>query len=467
MPSRPPSGPPPSGVNYSRPKLRNQILFVFGILVLAGGAFYTALVVATQIEHVFFPDSQIRLPGTLAKLPGIDAGDASEINGSRINILVMGLDRRPSDGTRPSRTDTMFVLTIDPSTRSTRGLAMPRDLLVDIPWAQGNGSFKDRINTAYRYGEQNDYPGGGTALVRQTVENLLGLDIHYHVMIEFEGFKRLIDLIGGIDLHIPPPGVNDPYYSETERLGDYYPCVFEPGLYHMDGSDALCYARVRRNSSDLDRILRQQRIMFAVMDKATQLNVLANPTNIANLWRRYKDTIETDINDLQIPGFAKLAAAIDQEQIAFLSLGAATASYITPAGADVLLPSEKGIKQIVTAFLSDNRLLKEAAVVEVQNSTGVEGQAIRAVEFFTSLGIPNTSLVAVNDGGTSYTRTEVIDFSGKLYTAERLASWMGLPQDRVRKSTVADLQLRSSNADIIVILGTDATLGGAEALPSS
>lgn len=458
----------PSGRRHSRPSLRNQLFFLLGILALAGGAFYTALVVATQIDHIFFPDSEIRLGSLPVKLPGIDSKgtSGSEIGGGRINVLVMGIDRRPSDGNAPARTDTMFVMTIDPSTRTARGLAMPRDLYVDIPSKSGNTTFKERINAAYVIGELQNYSGGGAGLAKQTVERLMGIKINYYVMIDFEGFKQVIDLLGGIDVDVPPPGVNDPFYSETERLGDYYPCVFEPGMHHLNGSDALCYARVRRNSSDLDRILRQQRIILSVMDKAAQLNVLANLDNVTNLWKRYKGAIQTDVADAQLPGFARLAAAMDPDQLAFLSLGAATTPYRTPEGADVLLPSEAGVKQIVDAFISDNRLLAEAAIVEVQNGTGVQGQASKGVEYFTSLGIPHTSLIAVNAATTGQVRTEIIDYTGKQYTAERLAGWMSVPKDRIRRSTEADLLLRNSQADIVVILGSDAKIeSGALAQP--
>jgi LCP family protein required for cell wall assembly len=430
---------------------------VLGILLLAGGAFYTALVVATRIESIFFPGTQIRLPGILASAPGIDKGESDVLGGGRINILVMGLDRRPREGQAPARTDTMFVMTVDPATRTARGLAMPRDLFVDIPTKSGNTTYKERINTAFITGETQNYPGGGPALAKQVVERLLGIKINYYVLIDFEGFKQVIDLLGGIDVDVPAPGVNDPFYSETELLGDYYPCVFAPGLHHMDGSDALCYARVRRNSSDLDRILRQQRIIYAVMDKTAQLNVLANPDNAVSLYKRYKDTIVTDINDLQAPGFARLAAAIDSDQLAFLSVGAATTPYTTPEGAAVLLPSKAGIDQIVKAFLSDARLIQEAATVEVQNGTGIDGQAAKAVEYYVGLGIPTDALTAAN-AAAPQAKTEVIDYAGKSYTAQLLASWMNLPRERVRKATEADMHLRTSQSDIVVILGQDARL---------
>jgi LCP family protein required for cell wall assembly len=451
----------------ARPSLRNQLLFVLGILVLAAGAFYTALVVATQIDQVFFPGNEISLGGGLARLPGIDKGNdpAAELGGGRINVLVMGMDRRPREGNVATRTDTMFVMTIDPSSRTARGLAMPRDLFVDIPSRTGNTSFKERINTAYAYGENNNYPGGGAALAKQVVEKLLGVKLNYYVVIDFEGFKQVIDLLGGIDVDVPAPGVNDPYYSETELLGDFYPCIFKAGMHHMNGSDALCYARVRRNSNDFDRILRQQRVIFAVMDKVTQLNVLADPGNVLSLWKRYKSTVNTDISDLQIPGFARLAAAIDTDQLAFLSLGPATTPYTTPQGAAVLLPSPEGIKQIVDAFVSDNRLLAEGASIEVQNGTPTAGLAGKAVEYLTGLGIPNTLLSATNAAETSHQRTEIVDYSGKRYTAERIAGWLGVPKDRVRRATDADFALRTAQADVLVVLGEDAKLESAVAQP--
>src|SRR4051812_33377925 len=184
-------------------------------------------------------------------------------------------------------------------------------------------------------------------------------------------------MLGGVPVETHQTA-NDPFYSETERLNDYYPCIFDEGIHHMEGSQALCYARTRRNSSDLDRILRQQAVMFAVMDKASQLNILSNLDNVNSLWKRYKGTVKTDVNDIQIPGFAKLAAGIDKDQLAFLTLGAAVTPYTTPDGAAVLLPSKEGIKQIVDAFMSDNRLLTENASIEVQNGTGVQGQAQKA-----------------------------------------------------------------------------------------
>lgn len=460
MSSRPRRRTPSSAPKRTsrKPRLRSQLLFAAGILALALGAFYTALVVATQIDQIFFPDSEISLG---VKLPGIDAKEADSGIKKRINVLVMGLDRRYYEKDAPARTDTMFVVTIDPVTHTARGLAMPRDLWVKIPTKSGTGYREQRINAAYVMGELEDYPGGGPALAKKTVENLLGIKIDYYVAVDLEGFKRIIKGLGGIDIDVPEDlTVNDPYYSDTERLGDYYPCIIGPGLHHLDEKQALCYARVRNGSSDLSRILRQQRIIFAVMEKAAQLNLLANPDNLVNLWKQYKDAIETDVNDLQVPGFAKLAASIDPNQVAFGSLEGAVVPYTTADGASVLLASKEGIELLVRAFLADSRLLEEKATVEVQNGTGVEGRASKAIEYLASLGIPNNSLLAVN-AAAAQAQTQIIDYTGKQYTAGLIATLLSVPKDRVRRATEADAALRQSQSDIVVILGSDAKLESA------
>ncbi len=424
-------------------------MLAFAVLLFAVGAAYGALILVTWVDEILFPGNGIHV-----NLPGADKGSGgSGVGKDRINILVMGLDRRPREGQSPSRSDTMFVLTIDPQTKTAGILGIPRDLYVDIPDGDG-GYFEDRINTALVYGEVNDYKGGGQQLAIDTVEHNLGVKIGHHVIIDFEGFKEVIDALGGIDIDVPTY-VSDPTYSWTELPGDYDPQEFEPGLQHMDGETALAYARIRQNSDDLDRIQRQQRIIFAVMDKALSLNVLRNALE---LWNKYKDAIDTDINDIQLAGFAKLAADISPEKISALSLGPATTPWMTPQGASVLLPSAEGIERIVQALFSDQQLLEEQAVVEVQNCTGETGMADSTVKLLTNLGFPQQSLIAAaTPNGDVFPTTSIVDFSGqkKGYTLQRLAEWLKVPAERIRQATAADEGLRTSEADILVLLGSD------------
>jgi LCP family protein required for cell wall assembly len=434
-----------------RAGLRQRLLLALVILLFAAGAAYGALVLATRVDEMLFPGNGISLP---ISLPGTqNSSDAPSSIGKRINVLVLGLDRRPREGNIFTRTDTMIVVTIDPQTKTAGILGIPRDLYVKIPDGDG-GNFEERINTALEYGETYKYPGGGPKLAEDTIAQNLGIKIDYYVIIDFSAFKEVIDSLGGIDVDVPDP-LYDSTYSDTELPGDYFPLDFSPGMQHMDGRTALGYARSRNTTSDLDRIQRQQRVIFAVMDKALNLNVL---TNAVDLWHKYKDTIDTDINDVRIPGFAKLALDIPQDRISALSLGPCTTPWTTPAGAAVLLPSEEGCARIVQALFADQQLSSESAVVEVRDGTSsTDDVAAKVKGLLVNLGFPEGSVVESEppaDGPV--VETEILDFTGKTYSAEKVAEWLAVPATAVRDATSLDADLRTTNADIVVILGDDA-----------
>ena len=427
------------------------MLLALLILLFAGGAAYGALVLVTRVDSILFPGSNISIscPGC-APGPSVDSAV-----GNRMNVLILGLDRRPNEGNIYTRTDTMIVATIDPQTKTAGILGIPRDLYVKIPNEDG-GYFEERINTALEYGQLYNYPGGGIKLAEDTIEKNLGIHIDHYVIIDFQGFEEVIDSLGGIDVDVPDY-VYDPTYSETEKPGDYFPLEFFPGVQHMDGEMALGYARTRYNSSDLDRIQRQQRVIFAAMDKALNLNVLPNALD---LWDKYKHTIDTDISDVRIPGFAKLAVDIPPGRISALSLGPCTTGWMTQEGMSVLLMSEGGCKKIVDALFLDQELLAENAVVEVRDGSGKD-IAQDAVTLLTNLGFPDGSVIAstaLDEGLVA--ETEIVDFTGKSVSTGRLADWLGVPSTAVRPATPADADLRTTGADIVVVLGSDAKVTG-------
>lgn len=438
---------PTSGANALRQRLLVGLVGL-GVVLLAA---WLSLIVVSRIDTLFFPGQEI---GGLPSLPGVQQdGDGLE---GQINILVLGLDRRPHEGAEPSRTDTMFILTIDASSKTAGILGIPRDLWVEIPFREGEGFYEARVNTAYLTGERQGYAGGGPGLVQAVIEHNLGIRIDHHVIIDFQGFVEIIDQLGGIDLFVEEE-VNDPFYSRTELPGDFFPLHFEVGEQHMDGATALDYSRTRFGSDDLDRIQRQQQVIFAAIDKALDLDFV-DVDNLLNLWKRYRGAIETDINDLQAPGFASLAAKIDPIRISALSLGAATRPWITPEGAAVLLVDQEMVQQLVLALFGDRQLSEEAAVVEVQNGRDADGLATSVVEYLAAFGFSVSSLTAAGTtDGAVRPLTQIIDFSGKEYTVERLASLLTVPRDQIRPGEAQDRDLRTvGDADILVILGADA-----------
>jgi LCP family protein required for cell wall assembly len=432
--------------------LRNRLIIAaLGVGILAGCVWLT-LVIVSRIDELFLPGQGLDV-GVVGVLPGVDdqAGDQEPFN-----VLVLGLDRRPSEGDLPTRTDTLFVVRVDPLTKTASMLGVPRDLWVDIPYADESGYFQDRINTVYVTGESQGYDGGGVGLVTDVVEENFDIEIDHHVIIDFEGFKQLIDELGGIDVYVAEP-VYDPYYSDTELLGDYYPIDLDVGVHHMDGKLALAYARTRFDASDLDRIQRQQRVIFAALDKATEQNYL-RVDKLTSLWDDYKDTIDTDISDFQAPGFASLASQIDQDKIVALSIGHATFPFTGPQGQAALEWDRDLVAQVVSAFSSDNALLQEEAFVEIQNGAGSDGLAKVVADFLAGQGFARSSLRPAGPRD-AVPLTEIIDYSGKEHTVARLASALGIPADRIRDASDDDASLRSTGADVLLILGADTDEG--------
>src|SRR3990170_262068 len=144
----------------------------------------------------------------------------------------------------------LIIVTIDRQTKTAGILGIPRDLWIDIPYPEGGGVFQERINTAYGYGETEGYAGGGPALAEEVIERNLGITIDHYVIIDFQGFIKIIDELDGVDVYVEEQ-IDDPYYSRTELLGDYYPLDFNIGEQHMDGQTALDYSRTRFGASDL------------------------------------------------------------------------------------------------------------------------------------------------------------------------------------------------------------------------
>ena len=184
----------------------------------------------------------------------------------RVTVLMMGVDNRP--GQTVARTDTIMLLTVDPKTGSAGMLSFPRDMLVPVEAL--NDTVK--INTIHVFGEVRNYPGGGPAMLKDTISELIGYPIDYYVRVNFDGFREIVDLIGGVDIQVARDIRDDKFPDENYG---YDPLYIPAGLQHMDGALALKYARVRHIDTDYERARRQQQVIVAVKDKVTQPGQLA------------------------------------------------------------------------------------------------------------------------------------------------------------------------------------------------
>src|SRR5689334_11393631 len=239
----------------------------------------------------------------------------------RINILVLGTDKRAELGGEAARSDTLILLSVDPKWKTAGILSIPRDLQVTIP-----GYGLQKINAAYFFGEYNKIPGGGPALAVPTVQKFFNVPIDYYVSVNFAGFQKIVDEVGGIDVYVPQM-IDDPEYPGP--YNSYIHVHFDAGCQHMDGEEALEYARTRHADSDFGRALRQQQVIKAAREKALQLNMLFRYNDVLS---RLGDAIETNIPpDLQWT-FAQLAGQISGSDIYTAQIDSAMVREVADTG---------------------------------------------------------------------------------------------------------------------------------------
>jgi LCP family protein required for cell wall assembly len=257
---------------------------------------------------------------------------------NRVNILLLGIGGGGHDG--PNLTDTIIFASLDSKNNKVTLVSIPRDLWVpDL-----TGSVK-KINEAYSDGESLR-KGGGLALAEAAVGKITGQNIDYGVRIDFSGFVKAVDIIGGLDINVdntfddyqyPIDGKeNDSCGHTTEelqslantpedQLPQVFPCRylhvhFDKGLQHMNGQTALEFVRSRHASqsveaSDFSRSKRQEKVISAFKNKVLSAQTLINPGKIISLYAVLQGSIDTDIKQSEFDDFIRLATKIRSAKI--------------------------------------------------------------------------------------------------------------------------------------------------------
>lgn len=407
---------------------------------------YTASAALPTINNIVadFPSQLPAVVPTVAPAPRVAEGD-------RVNILLLGIDRREGEH-GPWRTDTMIVATVDPKTKSAAMLTIPRDLYVPIP---APGAGENRINTANFYGDQTNYPGGGPALAKKTIEYNFAIPIHYYVLIDFNGFRKIIDALGGIDVNVPQ-AIDDPEYP-TEDYGVMH-LQIPAGMQHMDGDMALKYARTRHTDSDFGRSQRQMQVVLAARDKALKINALAQAPQ---LLQQMQDTVETDMTPEQMLALAPIAAQVRSDNIKTRSIDLDLAYEIKlNTGADVLWPDREKIGAMIqelfatpqgtSSVASISPLKAEAARIIVLNGTGKDGLAAMASRYLKSNGFDVTQIG--NAERRDYAKTILVNLANKPATAAWLEQRFNIDPANIRQNLTDQ-----PDSDIRIILGADWT----------
>ena len=253
----------------------------------------------------------------------------------RTNVLILGLDSRPEQG-NIVRSDTLILATAYPPGPRVALLSIPRDLYVDIP-----GYGPNRINTAHFWGEI-EIEGGGPQLAMQTVAQNLGVPVHHYARVDFDGFRAIVDAVGGVDVIVEQPIVDDAY--PTADYGTIH-VEIPAGPQHMDGETALRYARSRHGSSDLDRTRRQQQILTGLVQRMLEPRVwIKLPLVIQAVTK----DVDTDLTTWDLLLLASTLYRVGPEGIEqHVIEPEMTEPWTTSSGGAVLLPRWEAITPLV------------------------------------------------------------------------------------------------------------------------
>jgi polyisoprenyl-teichoic acid--peptidoglycan teichoic acid transferase len=364
-------------------------VIVFVLIVLAAFSYRIITVGKEVIESendnsVFHQIKQLVTEDTRRKLKGEDD--------NRINVLLLGLGGEGHAGGGNYLTDTIIVASIRPEDNSVALLSIPRDLYVRIP-----GFWSAKINSAYAlsYAKTKD-EAAASGLAAEIITEVTGLPIHYYVRVDFDGFKQVVDTIGGVDVDVETAFVDRQY--PTYNLG-YQTIRFDEGPNHFDGETALKFARSRYGNngegSDFARAKRQQKILDAVRNRVLSTGTLLNPAKVNGLLGTLGNHVGTNIELWEMERLIEFAKKYDSEQLSTRVLDDTAKGLLkfgsTPGAGSILLPRAgqfqyQEIHQLADRIFDEQFIEQEEATIEVYNGTGVSGLAQRVATDLEQVG---------------------------------------------------------------------------------
>ena len=349
----------------------------------------------------------------------------------RTNILFLGYGGKGNPGGTLADTDLLFSYHY--SDKKTALISYPRDLYVPI----GKTGDYNKLNYAYAAGEEDvKKTGGGGVVASETISNISDVPVHYYVSMDFVGFVKLIDTLGGVTVNVEK-AINDPYYPDDQivsgtykKTDAYKPFKLAAGIQKLDGITALKFARSRETTSDFDRARRQQVLLEAIKEKAVSLGVLSNPKKIVDIINVLGDHIRTNLSAGEMESLVGLVKDINSDNIINKVLDNAKDGLLIEDSGSVgyylkpKLGNFSQIKSMVKNIFSDGTSvstttktssgstvtsLKASGKIEIQNATGVTGKAKDLSKKLIPKGMTVTALTTATE-----TRADTIlyDYTG-------------------------------------------------------
>jgi polyisoprenyl-teichoic acid--peptidoglycan teichoic acid transferase len=325
-PTRPRSG----GVLYAR-RRKDQFttaatLIVIGMIGigLLGLIWTGVLSMRNAVARHNSPKTAKLAQENATAIPAIAAGKKKE----KTNILLLGSDKRPDDGS--FRTDVILLVSIDPENKTVSAVSFPRDL-----WVEPEGMDGMKINMVQGL--------GGFEATANMFETSFGVKPKYFVLTNFDGFTGIVDKLGGIDVEVGQ-SLTDDCDLPQQVDGD---CTVDPGTVHMDGPTALWYVRSRHTSSDYDRMRRMQEVITSVFNRLMSLNALSK---IGELYQEFSGSVETNLRVKDILPLVPVASEVfgNRDKIKGYAIGSEYGTeMISWNGMWILLPDLEKIKGLL------------------------------------------------------------------------------------------------------------------------
>lgn len=363
---------------------------VFAIIV--GGLFVTYTVFAKAIDTL----STLSVKNVLLS---IVSSPVKQDEYGHTNFLLLGIGGGDHDGAE--LTDSIIVASLDDENNLVPMISIPRDLYVEDEKI-GN----DRINRYYELtkstyeSEGYDESEAQTLALEDTsvkIGEILGIEIQYYALVDFDGFTELVDAMDGIDVYL-----EESFYDDQYPIGEttlYETFSLPAGENHLDGDSALKYARSRKTTSDFDRGLRQQTILNAIKEKALSTGVLTSPSKIKNLYEAVSNNFITNISLTEMASLGKMADDFGQDsmlsQVINDDPGKVGGFLYTPPreeynGSFVLVPSAGDYSEIqlfTNFFFYHTKIYQENIPIQVVNSSKTEGMATDTMVYLTRYGL--------------------------------------------------------------------------------
>jgi len=264
-----------------KPKRRRRKIILIAVLVplvLIGAG---CLAAGLYLHNVTGKVSRV---DAFSSVPEASRPQKEAVAGKAQNFLLLGSDSRDPENTGGSRSDTIIVLHLNKDKSAAQLISIPRDTWVHVPRSSDgrHGNVDAKINAAFAW--------GGVPLMVETVEGYTGVRIDHVAMVDFAGFKDIVDALGGVTIDV------ETSFTSTHSLNAAGKRHFDQGVQVMDGAAALDYARERYSFKDGDfaRIRHQQQVIKAILDKASSGGMLSSPAKLNSFLQATTSTVGVD-----------------------------------------------------------------------------------------------------------------------------------------------------------------------------